>query len=151
MFFISHRGNISKKNKELENRPDYINSALAKNYDVEVDIWFSNNNFYLGHDGPGYLVNLDFLKKKGLWLHAKNIESLNMLVKYNFNCFWHQNDDVTLTSKGFLWTYPGKKLLDRSICVLPEIHNIIDFTSCVGICSDYIEKYKKNENKTYNF
>ena len=64
MYYISHRGNISKKNKELENHPEYINLALSKNYDVEIDIWFQNNNFYLGHDKPDYKVNIDFLLRK---------------------------------------------------------------------------------------
>ena len=30
MIYISHRGNINKKNKEFENNPKYINNALNK-------------------------------------------------------------------------------------------------------------------------
>ena len=26
-----------------------------------------------------------------------------------FNYFWHQNDKFTLTSKGYIWTFPGNK------------------------------------------
>jgi len=115
---------------------------LSKNYDVEIDIWFQNNNFYLGHDKPDYKVNIDFLLRKRLWIHAKNIVALNLLMDLNVNCFWHQDDHVTLTSKGYLWTYPGQKLFSKSICVLPEIHGIHNFKNCSGICSDVIEKYK---------
>ena len=45
-----------------------------------------------------------------IWFHAKNIEAFYELLKLNIVCFWHQNDDVTLTSNGYIWTYPGKQL-----------------------------------------
>ena len=35
--------------------------------------------------------------------------------------FEHQEDDVTLTSEGYIWTYPNKQLTDNSIAVLPEL------------------------------
>jgi hypothetical protein len=56
-------------------------------------------------------------------------------------CFWHQKDDVTLTSQGYIWAYPGKQPLKNSIAVLPERNND-DTSQCSGICSDVIEKYK---------
>ena len=55
--------------------------------------------------------------------------------------FWHQEDDYTITSKGYIWTYPGKKILPKSICVLPERVNYKKI-DCLGICSDFIGKYK---------
>jgi hypothetical protein len=62
------------------------------------------------------------------------------LEKTNAHYFWHQEDDYTITSKGFIWTYPGKKLFLKSICVLPEKFNY-EKIKCTGICSDFIEKY----------
>ena len=59
-----------------------------------------------------------------------------------FNYFWHQKDDVTLTSQGYIWAYPGKQPLKNSIAVLPEI-NKDDISKCSGICSDYIKDYKE--------
>ena len=59
----------------------------------------------------------------------------------NIHYFWHQNDDITLTSKGYIWAYPGKQPIKNSIAVLPEIHND-DISNCIGICSDIIEAYK---------
>jgi hypothetical protein len=41
-----------------------------------------------------------------------------------------------------VWAYPGKQPIKGSIAVMPEIHND-DLSKCVGICSDYIENYKK--------
>ena len=137
MFKISHRGNISGPNRELENKPEYIISALTLGFDVEIDVWYIGNNFYLGHDKPEYKIEKGFLLQKKIWCHAKNIEALESMLKIGVHsCFWHQKDDCTLTSNGFIWTYPGKKLSDISICVMPEDLNSLE--SCAGVCSDYI-------------
>jgi hypothetical protein len=143
MIFISHRGNTDGINVKNENKPSYIFNALKKNFDVEVDIWLIDNSFYLGHDEPQYKVDINFIKTKGLWFHAKNIDAFNKLLNLKSVCFWHQEDEVTLTSNGFIWTYPGKQLTEKSICLLPELNKINNF-KCAGICSDYIQNYYNN-------
>ena len=52
MILISHRGNILGRKKQLENNPNYIDNALKLGYDVEVDVWSIDKQFYLGHDEP---------------------------------------------------------------------------------------------------
>ena len=145
MIYISHRGNLNGINPKQENKPSYIFDALERSFDVEVDVWFVKGKFYLGHDEPKDLIDDKFLKIKKLWFHSKNIEALYELTKLNVKCFWHQNDDVTLTSNGFIWTYPGKPLTEKSICVLPELNNIKTF-NCAGICSDFILDYYNEQN-----
>ncbi|MDC3404087.1 hypothetical protein OAX49_04980 [Candidatus Pelagibacter sp.] len=142
MFYISHRGNINGPNKKEENKPEYINAAIQNGYDVEIDVRFKNSQFYLGHDFAEYKVDESFLLNKKIWCHAKDVDALHNLKKINAHFFWHQQDDVTLTSKGYFWTYPGKLLTKNSICVLPEVgkDKKID---CAGICSDFIKDYKK--------
>ncbi len=142
---ISHRGNLNGPEKEKENMPNYILDAIKLGYDVEIDVWFHKKMFYLGHDGPVYKVKSEFLMNPRIWCHAKNLEALEELSKYSeIHYFWHQNDDATLTSRNYIWTYPGQKLIDNSICVLPEkiSATYIKFAKCVGICSDYIARYK---------
>lgn len=144
MILISHRGNINGRSELYENSPNYIDSAIKKGYDVEVDIWLSNGNFYLGHDNPQYEISLEWLseRKDNLWIHCKNIESIEKfnILNEKYNYFWHQEDTVTLTSKNFMWAYPGNQPIKNSISVLPELFN--DNTSeCIGICSDYIQNY----------
>ena len=146
MILISHRGNLNGKDVDNENNPLYIDRALGKGYDVEIDVWYENGKWYLGHDKPQYEIELDYLRNKKLWCHAKNIEALNLMLDDDIHCFWHQEDDVTLTSCGFIWTYPGKKLTEKSICVLPEKNNEIP-KKCLGICSDYIVYYINGELK----
>ena len=144
MIFISHRGNIAGPNPKDENKIEYINNAIELGFNVEIDVWFYKNNFYLGHDNPEYKINKNFLLNKKLWCHAKNFDSLVNLKKIKAHFFWHQEDDFVLTSKGFIWTYPGKKLNNKSICVLPEKTKKFDHSKdYAGICSDFIHKYKK--------
>lgn len=142
MLLISHRGNISGPDPEKENSPSYILEALKK-YDVEIDVWLVNNEYFLGHDEPTYKVEESFLRQEGLWCHAKNQEALVSMVNKPIHCFWHQNDDVTLTSKNYLWTFPGKPIHgEMAIAVVPEFVNFHwDISKALGVCTDYINRY----------
>jgi len=145
MILISHKGNINGKNLEEENKPDYILKALSLGYDVEVDVWY-DNGFWLGHDKPAYPIVTSFLKNEKLWCHAKNLEAIVEMKNNNIHYFWHQKDDITLTSKGYIWAYPGKQPIKESIAVLPEIHKD-DVSNCIGICSDNIIEYNRDNNE----
>ena len=139
MIYISHRGNLNGPKPKWENDPDYIRKTLDKGFDVEIDVWYENSSFYLGHDEPTHKIDVGFLKKNGLWCHAKDVNVLNIMLSYSdIHCFWHQEDDVTLTSRGFFWTYPGKQLTEKSICVLPEKKLDIEVA---GVCSDFIVRW----------
>ncbi len=138
---IAHRGNVDGPQPELENSPLYINKALAAGYNVEIDVWLVESRWMLGHDEPQYEVDEAFVVREGLWCHAKNIAALEELTSLGAHVFWHQEDDVTLTSRGFLWTYPGKDLTSKSICVMPEKAKYKTI-ECAGICTDYIKRYE---------
>ena len=150
---ISHRGNINGPNELEENRPDIVTKRLGEGYQVEVDVWYHNNQFYFGHDNPQYLLSdyIDnpeiFLLDKDLWCHAKNVNALDKLLLIGAHCFWHQEDRVTLTSKGYIWTYPGEtEITPSSICVLndrPDWRSGELSLTCAGICTDYAAEYKK--------
>ena len=142
MYLISHRGNLNGIQKNKENDPGYINNAINKGFDVEVDVRFENNKFFLGHDFSQFEINKEFLLNKKIWCHAKTSEALFALDEIKAHFFWHQEDDYTITSKGFIWVYPGKPLLKNSICVLPEKNNM-NYSECYGICTDYINQYVK--------
>ena len=63
-----------------------------------------------------------------------------------YNYFWHQDDDYTLTSKKYIWAYPGKSYTHNTVIVMPEWNNMVwdtlRVTNCHGICTDYPEKLK---------
>jgi len=143
MKYISHRGFIDGIDQSLENNPKQILYLLSKNVDVEIDIRIHKEKFYLGHDEPSYEVSRDFIENPMLWCHAKTFEALEALSRTKSHFFWHQNDDYTLTSNGFIWVYPGKPLVKNSISVTPENFKL-DYSNCYGICTDYIKKYVNN-------
>lgn len=145
MILISHRGNLNGRVEDLENTPEYIDLALSKGFDVEIDTWFVDGKIYLGHDSPDVEISESFLiqRKDKLWVHCKNVDMvsfLNLEKKVLFNYFWHENDTLTLTSKGYIWAYPGKQPIKNSVAVLPEINQDL-IMGCIGVCSDFIFKY----------
>ena len=145
MILISHRGNLNGKSNK-ENKPGYIHKALWQGFDVEIDVWYVDGEFWLGHDIPHYKIEENFLENPRLWCHAKSIDTLYKMTSNSLiHCFWHQEDDVTLTSRGYLWTYPGKQLTKKSICVLPEFEDkkskVILPKNVAGICSDFIVRF----------
>lgn len=147
MILISHRGNINGRKTEEENNPEYIQNAISLGYDVEIDIWLVNNKLYLGHDEPQYEISWEYWLKyrvHKLWVHCKNVEAVVWFSENtdDVNYFWHENDALTLTSLGYMWVYPGRQPVKNSIAVMPEIHND-DISMCRGICSDFIQNYKK--------
>lgn len=149
MKLIAHRGNINGPISNKENRPDYIEEALFNNYDAEIDVWFINNKLFLGHDQPDYEIDIAWLysNKEKLWIHCKDLNSLHYMTKHNdLNYFWHQTDNFTLTSKQYIWTYPGQQYTDKSVIVISgsSINNIqsINQLNCYGVCSDYVQEFK---------
>lgn len=146
MILISHRGNISGSNPEQENHPEYIAEALKQGYDVEIDVWFKDNKFMLGHDEPQYEFPFELIDQAypKLWIHCKNIDALSKLNELDpngskVNYFWHENDLGVLTSKSYIWS---TNLINNGILVMPEVFNTEPIKTTIGICSDYIEKYK---------
>lgn len=144
MLLISHRGNLNGPNSDLENNPDYIESAIKNNFNVEIDVFYKDGSLWLGHDFPQYkITDINWLKNDYIWCHAKNIEALHFLSNFNdIHYFWHQNDDVTLTSKGYIWTFPNKKICKKSIIVIQENILVEQMPDCYGICSDFVANLK---------
>ena len=147
MRWILHRGNIAGPGS-CENNPTGIQNALNQGYDVEIDLWIQGTEYWLGHDGPEYLVDSSFISKKGMWIHCKDAITLEQmsLLHPNLRFFYHTDEDYVLTSKGDIWCYIGKPPLKRSIVVMPErvpnLYSLSDLNDLeCGVCSDYIKNY----------
>ena len=137
MILISHRGNLDGRTPEYENSPTYIQQALDAGFDVEVDVWYIDGQFFLGHDAPTYLVESSWFRGKALWCHAKNREALEKIIVMTegITCFWHEADKMTLTSDGYIWMYPGNySRLGITVWLgKPEV----DIPKMLGVCTDY--------------
>ena len=140
---ISHRGNLTGKKPERENTPDYINAALAQDYKCEVDVFGYQNKLYLGHDNAQIETTINYLQQDGIIAHAKNLDALAIMLQANIHCFYHHNDDYTLTSRNWIWAFPGLPgtLVYPCIAVLPENY-ATDVTNFDGVCSDFIAQYR---------
>ena len=140
MILISHRGNTNGSFPELENNPGYIVKTIDAGFQVEIDVWCVEDTFYLGHDAPQYKIQESFLMNDDLWCHAKNFEALRRLLKINAKCFWHENDDFTLTSTNNIWTFPNKQVEQNSIIVCKNIDETKKYSklNIFGICSDFV-------------
>jgi len=152
MRIISHRGNLNGPS-EGENSVSNIIKAIELGFDVEVDVSVENNQIWLGHDKPEYLVSKSFLidNRFRLWLHLKNFEAMEFFMENlpHLNFFWHQEDDYTLTSTKKIWTYPGKEVCKNSVIVaLDPIDIFLYYKKDIkGICTDYPEYLKKEIDK----
>ena len=121
--------------KKLENNPEHILNICNK-IDVEVDAWFIDNKWFLGHDEPQYEVKKSFFNDK-MWIHCKNLDALYFCQNTNLNYFWHEEDTCTITSKGFMWTYPGKEknIYSNEVVLTAPIATTPAFTQVASICS----------------
>jgi len=149
MIFIAHRGNINGKNPDLENKPSHILQVLEQGFHVEIDVRYIDDKFVLSHDlispeqvNEEYIVDESFLEHPNLWCHAKDAEAFEMmLMNVNIHCFYHENDEYTLTSKGIIWSYPGALPIYNSILLNFDKNYTFNEvpSNCLGICSDYVE------------
>ena len=147
MIWIAHRGNLNGPKPEFENNPDYINEAVGKGFDVEVDVWVLRGDFYLGHDGSQYRIDIEYLCSYPLWCHAKNLDALVAMRRAgNIHCFWHENDMYTMTSRGWIWAYPGNDVNSDCIEVIQD--DAWPDHLAGGCCSDYVEMLKNDSSSS---
>ena len=141
MKIISHRGNLVGRILEKENSEEYIREAAKNGFDVEVDVWFIDGKYFLGHDFPQYETTLHFLKSLPLWCHAKNIEALHNLIADGVHCFWHNTDTFTLTSRNIIWGYSDIQH-DYGIMVCLNAPDGL-LSPIYGVCTDFPFAWKK--------
>jgi hypothetical protein len=142
MKLIAHRGLYDGPDRDKENAPGQLLKAVELGYDCEVDVWHTEEGFFLGHDAPTYPTTIEFISNPKFWIHAKNLGALYELTLTDLNYFWHQEDDFTLTSKGYIWTYPSQPLTKNSVMVLPEWEDYtldnVKGQECYAVCSDFV-------------
>lgn len=140
MLLFSHRGNIVGRNEEFENEPNYILLTLNLGYGCEIDLWY-DGGWWSGHNNPKYKIDLSIIKE--CLCHAKNKEALIKLKENRLHYFWHENDQYTITSKGFIISHVNTKDVSGCIVMSPELNSKRSIEGCIGVCSDIISEYKK--------
>tara|TARA_R110000851_G_scaffold176537_2_gene323234 strand:- start:6392 stop:6838 length:447 start_codon:yes stop_codon:yes gene_type:complete len=147
MKIICHRGNTDGPNKEEENTLSHINKAI-KSFDVEIDVRLKDGKLWLGHDTPQEEASVEWINsnKNKLWIHCKDIESLNFLrsLGIDLNFFGHENDGFVLTSKNYIFALPSeaeKIPSERTIFVMPEFFKYNKDIKRGGVLTDYPLNY----------
>jgi hypothetical protein len=146
MIVISHRGNIHGPNTERENCPAYIDEAINKNLQVEVDIRCINKQFSLGHDKADYFVDEEWIlkRKTNIWFHCKNLEAYVSLQKLDstIKTFCHSVDPYVITSEKYLWVHDTNLELNN-MCIIPLINkeDILRYNKkdVYAVCTDYVD------------
>lgn len=139
---IAHRGNLNGPLPENENQPHQLIATLSGGFDLEIDVWVVSGQVFFGHDEPKFEVPKDLIRdiQEESWYHCKNLEALEMFDKEfpTAKYFWHENDAYTLTSNGYIWTYPGQEVTEKSIIVDLGPVDISKYpVKPYGICTDY--------------
>jgi len=152
MILISHRGNVDTINLDRENTLEYIDSAIDKGYDVEIDLRKVDDKLYLGHDTPDNAVDYEWLlkRKDKLWIHVKDISAFCFCLNKQLRYFFHENERHTLISNGVIWSHDLNEATEQSI--IPLIKDKITkkqlekYKNVYGICSDYVAHYREIMN-----
>lgn len=143
--FIAHRNNLDGKFAPDENKPEKIDELNRKGIPCEIDVWYRDNTYWLGHDAPETQVTFDWLMQylPLRLIHCKDWKSLDKLHRecgrlgYNVNLFYHTVEDYAMTSRGQIIVHPDQPCLPDSIEMMPEMSEHRDRThrsNCV--CSD---------------
>ena len=143
MLYISHRGNLEGLNPEKENNPEYIDEAIFKGYDVEIDLRVQDGDLFLGHDEPQYLVTSSWLteRRNNLWIHVKDYKALVNIMETGLKFFCHEGDRYTLTSNGYIWSHDlENEMTDKCIVPLLSSESVEGYNQngFYAVCSDYI-------------
>ena len=142
MILISHRGNIDGVDDSRENTHSYIQEAIDRGFDVEIDVWYLDNKFWLGHDKGEKEVNIDWIlkRKSSLWVHCKNFKALTKLINTELRVFYHKEEDYVVISDKHIWAHNLKDVDDKCIVPLLDRGKLESWKSSevYGICSDYV-------------
>ena len=144
MLLISNKGNIEGENIDLENTPDYIESAINQGYNVKIDLKYEKDKLYLGENTSDVEVEWSWLLKWSdyLWINCRDTKTLSFFLENgkSFNFFYNVLDTVSMTSKGFAWSvenpYPKGT-------IVYDIDNDLNPIDVLGVCSNWVSKWSK--------
>jgi len=139
---IAHRGLIDGPKHEIENSITTITEWCRQGKASEIDIWWHQGRFWIGHDEPREPVGPEFLHSEYLWIHAKNPEAFYQLQKlsnergWGLRIFYHTDEDYALTTTGETIILPGLPDIEGWTYMMPEMRDIVP-TVAGKICSDF--------------
>jgi len=142
MILISLRGNLNGVDASKENKPYQINEVLKTGMHCWVDVWWENDEFYLGKSEPVYPVKTSFIKMYSIWANAMNFKTLLKLAEIQSPHHFSYKGDPILTNTGHILTetdiiegYEQSTILMTDDIIYSSLplygiisNNILDFT-----------------------
>ena len=149
--FICHRGNLERKELLTENAPALLDKRITDGYDVELDVWYKDNQLFLGHDNPEHPITFEWLMQSSKkYIHTKNAQTLEYLLLrcgkegYNPNIFYHTGEHYSLTTRNHIIVLPGQEILAGSVNMMPEMSPTLkDSSQAYAVCSDSFSNFSK--------
>lgn len=151
MIKIANRGNFAGRNVDRENTSIYIEEAICAGYDVKVDVWLLDKEWYLGYDFPKEKIDISFLERQNIWTHARDLPGyVSLYSNSKVHVFWHDKDEFAITSKGIKWGSPGYTTFDGIISMPEKYASICDqlrrgALAPLGVCSDDFDLFTGKE------
>lgn len=156
MIIIAHRANLygPAQDKTQENLPRNIYIAVKKGLHVEVDIQANDKGeIYFGHDecqeSVADVFTKDDYQQKIFW-HAKDSAALMWALNKNLHCFFHNKDNMSLTSRDMIWTAHHHIQGDRVIVATNEdfitAKQLLKLDKIYGICTDHTYQLEDSKN-----
>jgi hypothetical protein len=133
---------VNGPDKRLENDIATIVHRCSNGLYSEIDIWYVNSKWYIGHDSPEQEITLEYLMSPYLFIHAKNVEAFHELQQLsdahglNLRIFYHTEEHYALTTRGETIIYPGLPEKEGWLYMMPE-RTELTLKSSGMICSDY--------------
>ncbi|MFM2010735.1 MAG: Synechococcus phage [Bacteroidota bacterium] len=144
MYIISNRGNLNGRISEFENQPQYVDEAIVNHgLFVKIDVWVVDNKFYLGNEEPTYLIDPHWLiyREADLLIQARNVDAVKFLNSLNLNWFWHETDELTISSGGTVLLFNDNLFIKDCITFVESENKKIVSES--GVCADHPITYMK--------
>ena len=144
--WIARCGNLDGCSAALENTPDYLEAAIERGFDVSCEVVYRDGTFWIGSEERRIAAPRELLVREEVWCQAKDVRTLDALYHDpGIHCFFQALDDVSLTSRGFLWTHPRCRVVTRrSIVAVRDFEGdrIDRVRSGAGVCSDRIAVWR---------
>lgn len=104
MNLISLRGNLEGSDSTIENKPYHVVDILIQGIFVWVDVWWHEDNFWLGTTDPKYKIKPSFLNHYGLWPNCKNLHTEIKMREMKYPRYFRYIGHPLLTNFGTLIT-----------------------------------------------
>jgi hypothetical protein len=65
------------------------------------------------------------------------------MLAIGLNCFWHETDRYTMTSRGIPWCYPENYITGGITVIKESPTNKTTSEDMLGVCTDYPEDWSK--------